>query len=76
VEAVATLYAVWNDLLAAGKSANDDSIFNAFLNEWSDEKPTRFDRAALVHWIDWMRRNEVVPDGTGPRTDHQGSLFA
>jgi type I restriction enzyme S subunit len=76
VEAVATLYAVWNDLLAAGKAADDDAIFTGFLTEWSDEKPKRFNRNDLIHWIGWMRRHGIMPNGTAPRTDHQGGLFS
>lgn len=75
VEAVATLYAVWNDLLAASKAANDDAICNGVLNDWHPEKAKKFKRADLDHWLDWMRRNRLVPDGSAPRTDNQGSLF-
>lgn len=75
IEAIATLYAVWNDLLAAGKQADDDSICSGVLNDWHPEKPLKFSRDQLVTWLEWMRRNGFVPDGTAPRTDHQGSLF-
>lgn len=76
VEAAATLYAVWNDLLAAGKAADDDAICNGVLNDWHPEKAKKFKRADLDHWLDWMRRNRLVPDGSAPRTDNQGNLFA
>jgi len=76
VEAAATLYAVWNDLLAAGKAADDDAICNGVLNDWHPEKAKKFKRADLDHWLDWMRRNDLVPDGSAPRTDNQGKLFA
>lgn len=76
VEAVATLYAVWNDLLAAGKAADADAICNGVLNDWHPEKAKKFKRVDLDHWLDWMRRNDLVPDGSAPRTDNQGSLFA
>ncbi len=75
VEASATLYAVWNDLLAAGKAVDDDAICNGVLNDWHPEKARKFKRADLDHWLDWMRRNNLVPDGSAPRTDSQGSLF-
>ncbi|WP_370308839.1 restriction endonuclease subunit S [Sphingobium abikonense] len=75
VEAIATLYAVWNDLLAAGKAADDDAICNDVLNDWHPEKAQKFTRSDLDHWLDWMRRNRLVPDGSAPRTDNQGSLF-
>jgi type I restriction enzyme S subunit len=76
VEAIATLYAVWNDLLAAGKAADDDAICNGVLNDWHPEKTKKFKRADLDHWLAWIRRNCLVPDGSAPRTDHQEELFA
>ncbi|MGE4410062.1 MAG: restriction endonuclease subunit S [Sphingobium sp.] len=76
VEAAATLYAVWNDLLAAGKAVDDDAICNGVLNDWHPEKAKKFKRADLDHWLDWMRRNSLVPDGSAPLTDNQGKLFA
>ncbi|MFC5389822.1 restriction endonuclease subunit S [Brevundimonas bullata] len=74
VEAVATLYAVWNDLLAAEKTADNDAICDGVFG-WHAEKPKKFKRADLDHWLKWMGRNGLVPDGSAPRTDHQGSLF-
>ncbi|WP_202386275.1 hypothetical protein [Allopontixanthobacter confluentis] len=41
----------------------------SFSTTWSTSPLT------LAHWLDWMRRNQIVPDGTAPRTDYQGSLF-
>jgi type I restriction enzyme S subunit len=76
VEAVATIYAVWNDLLAADRPTDDDAIFTGVLSDWHDEKAKKFKRADLELWIAWMRRNGVVPNGNAPRTDHQGNLFA
>lgn len=76
VEATATLYAVWNDLLAGGKVVDDDAICNGVINDWHPEKAEKFKRADLDHWLGWMRRNGLVPDGSAPRTDNQGSLFA
>jgi type I restriction enzyme S subunit len=76
VEAVATLYAVWNDLIASGRDAGDDAICHGVLNEWHPEKRQKFTRNALEHWLAWMRRNGLVPDGSAPRTDRQGDLFA
>lgn len=76
VEAIATIYAVWNDLLAAAKSADDDAISSGVLNDWHPEKAAKFKQDDIAHWLAWMRRHNVVPNGTAPRTDHQGSLFA
>ena len=74
VEAVATLYAAWNDSLARGSSVSDDQIQEEVLSNWHEEKGSKFTRETLAHWLAWMRRNDVVPDGTAPRTDHQARL--
>ncbi len=75
VEAVATIYAVWNDLLADKKDADDELICCGVLTEWHPEKANKFKRSDLDHWLGWMRRHGFTPDGTAPRTDHQGNLF-
>ncbi|MPS70920.1 MAG: hypothetical protein E2586_20795 [Novosphingobium sp.] len=75
VEAIATLYAVWNDLIASGRDVTDDAICNGVF-DWHLEKREKFSRDTLENWLGWMRRNGVVPDGSAPRTDHQGDLFA
>lgn len=68
VEAVATLYAVWNDALLDGETPNDDAVISAFLEEWRTEKREKFKDADLRHWLAWMKRNGMVPRGIGPRT--------
>lgn len=75
VEAVATIYAVWNDLLADKKDAGDDLICCGVLTDWHPEKANKFKRSDLDHWLGWMRRHGFTPDGTAPRTDNQGKLF-
>lgn len=74
VEAVATLYAAWNDLFARDGDVTDDAVFREVLDNWHSEKREKFNTTSLSHWMDWMRRNGVVPDGTAPRTDHQAGL--
>lgn len=68
VEAIATLYAVWNDALIDGETSDDDAIVRAVLNDWHPEKREKFKDADLRHWLDWMKRNRLVPGGNGPRT--------
>jgi len=68
VEAIATLYAVWNDALIDGETPDDDAIIRAVLNDWHPEKREKFKDADLRHWLDWMKRNHLVPSGKGPRT--------
>ncbi len=74
VEAVATLYAVWNDALIEGGQPDDDAIINGVLTEWHMEKGEKFKDADLRHWLDWMKRNSLVPRGEGPKTT-TGRLF-
>jgi restriction endonuclease S subunit len=68
VEAVATLYAVWNDALMDGRQPDDSTIVNGVLTEWHAEKGKKFKDGDLRHWLDWMKRNGLTPRGQGPRT--------
>jgi type I restriction enzyme, S subunit len=74
VEAIATIYAVWNDALLDGITPTDEFIVNAFLKEWHPEKAKKFKPADLRKWLDWMRQHQLTPNGTGPRTV-TGRLF-
>jgi hypothetical protein len=68
VEAVTTLYAVWNDALLDAESPDDARIIRGFLDEWHPEKRAKFKAADLSVWLGWMRRTGVVPSGSGART--------
>lgn len=70
VEAIATLYAVWNDALMDGRQPDDSMIVNGVLTEWHEEKGKKFKDSDLRHWLDWMKRNGLMPRGQGPRTAH------
>lgn len=68
-EAVATLYAVWNDALIEGFSPNDDFIVDGFLNDWHPKKRERFkDTSELHRLLGWMHRHDLIPTGHGPKT--------
>lgn len=75
-EAIATLYAVWNDALIDGEQPDDERIIGGFREEWHEAKQ-RFTEESLRTWLGWMRRNDLVPRGSGPHTisAHQPSLF-
>jgi len=75
-EAITTLYAVWNDALIDGEQPGDERIIRGFREEWHEAKQ-RFTAESLRNWLDWMRRNDLVPRGSGPHTisAHQPSLF-
>lgn len=68
VEAVTTLYAVWNDALIDGQQSDDSRIVNGVLFDWHPEKGKKFKDGDLRHWLDWMKRNGLTPRGQGPRT--------
>jgi type I restriction enzyme S subunit len=69
VEAIATLYAVWNDALIDGERPDEAAIIRGVLTEWHPDK-AKFTEDKLRHWLAWMRRNGLVPRGQGPRTAH------
>jgi type I restriction enzyme S subunit len=69
VEAIATLYAVWNDALMDGQQPDDNAIVRGVLTEWHRDK-AKFTTDMLRHWLDWMTRYGLTPSGQGPRTAH------
>ncbi|MDX0640039.1 hypothetical protein GOD58_16630 [Sinorhizobium medicae] len=73
-EAVATLYAVWNDALASGTVPSDDEIIREVLDDWHPKKAETFTVADLKRWLAWMRRNGLKPKGNAPVTS-TGRLF-
>jgi len=74
IEAVATLYAAWNDFLMDGKKPSRDDIIREVLENWHEEKRKKFTKADLAIWLDWMERHQILPTGTGPKTQ-TGRLF-
>lgn len=74
IEAVATLYAAWNDFLIDGRTPDRADIIREVLENWHPEKPRKFTADELGTWLDWMGRQNIVPDGTGPQTQ-TGRLF-
>lgn len=70
VEAIATLYAVWNDALTDREPVDDAAIVKGVLTDWHPEKGEKFKNADLHTWLAWMRRHGLVPRGEGPRTSH------
>lgn len=73
VEIIATLFAVWNDFLIDGHSPSDEDIVTGFREHWH-EKKQKFTAKSLHTWLDWMRRNGLVPTGRGPRTQQHSKL--
>lgn len=73
-EAVATLYAVWNDILIDGGTPTDAGIISGVLQDWHTEKGQKFAAADLAIWLKWMTRHKLIPCGQGSRTTI-GRLF-
>lgn len=65
-EAVATLYAVWSDLLIDKMPASQDDIIEGFY-KWS-EKKKNFNRQDLYETLIWMKMHNIVPAGKGKKT--------
>ncbi|MPT32642.1 MAG: hypothetical protein E2600_13475 [Chryseobacterium sp.] len=61
-EIVSTLYAVWNNRIKKDETITDDLLKEDFLN-WDPGKAKYKDR--LDKALDWMRENNVVPNGWG-----------
>ena len=74
VEAITTLYAIWNDFLIDGEAPDDRAIIKGVLEDWHPEKKDKFRVDELQTWLGWMRRNDFIPKGQGPKTS-TGRLF-
>jgi hypothetical protein len=71
IEAIATLYAVWNDSLRDGEHPTDDRIFAQFW-AWHSSK-SNFQLGELRTWLAWMREAKLVPTGQARSTDEKRS---
>ena len=58
-EAVATLYAVWKEMLNEGLETDDRLLYKRFY-AWSKEK-LNFEQRYLVNALVWMKENRIVP---------------
>lgn len=67
VEIIDTIYAVWNDFLIEGQKPSDDEIICEVKNNWHERKK-RFSDKRLQKAIHWMKQQNLVPKGQGPKT--------
>ncbi|EKQ62050.1 restriction modification system DNA specificity domain-containing protein [Xanthomonas citri pv. malvacearum str. GSPB2388] len=74
LEAVATLYAVWNDALAGGLHPNDEWLISEFRGNWHEAKE-RFTPDILGKWLGWMRDHGLVPTGNSAVTKSQAAFL-
>ncbi|WP_313055083.1 restriction endonuclease subunit S [Pseudomonas lopnurensis] len=73
VEIIATLFAVWNDFLIDGVQPRDEQIISDVRENWHERK-ARFTPVELARWLDWLRRENIIPQGLPPRTVQQPRL--
>lgn len=62
-EIVATLYAVWNNLMIKKETVTDKAITDTFY-QWSERK-YRYELGYIHHWLQWMKDKDIVPTGFG-----------
>ncbi|ACE85359.1 restriction endonuclease subunit S [Cellvibrio japonicus] len=73
VEIIATLFAVWNDFLIDGIQPTNEQIITDLRENWHESK-ARFSPAELKQWLDWLRKENLVPRGLPPRTVQQSRM--
>lgn len=68
IERVATLFAVWNDMILDGKSnPTDDEIISEVMSGWTENK-ANFAYDTWLGTLNKMRTNGIVPNGQGFHT--------
>lgn len=65
-EIVATAYAAWNNLLLDGKQPTDEEIVRESRENWHPDK-LKIERSRFFTAIEWMRAQNVMPEGKGKR---------
>lgn len=66
-EIVSTLYAVWNNRLIIGQRIETETLINDFY-DW-DEAKRKYSKERLVKAIEWMTKENIIPDGWGGYID-------
>ena len=67
LEAVATLYAAWNDLLLDGQTPTDKEILAEVLERWPG-KAESFQYTKLSTYLKYLKALNYIPTGTGQST--------
>ncbi|MFN3167785.1 MAG: hypothetical protein ACE37H_12050 [Phycisphaeraceae bacterium] len=70
-ELLATTFAVWNDYLIDGHEPSEEEIVNG-VHGWHPDKAAKFDAGRIGRCIKWIRDNDMIPKGTGPKTQAVG----
>ena len=66
-EIIDTIYAVWNDFLIEGKTPSDNEVIYEVKTNWHKSKK-RFSDERLKKAIQWMKEQNLVPQGYGSKT--------
>lgn len=69
MEWLATAYGSWNDFIKAGTpEPTDDQIINDIRKNWHPSK-SKVKKQEWQWTLDWLRKNNVVPTGNGPKVE-------
>ncbi|HNW82367.1 MAG TPA: hypothetical protein PKG52_05675, partial [bacterium] len=63
-EAVATIYAVWNNHIIQGLEFDKNKIKKEFF-EWSKRKKVVFTEEEFEKALEWMQKHQIIPTGFG-----------
>lgn len=63
-EIIATIYAVWNDLIQY-ETDIDESVIEAYFFKWSDSKAKSFTPEQVRSCYRWMNEKKFIPKGNG-----------
>ncbi len=63
-EAIATIYAVWNNHIIQGLEHDEQRIKTEFF-EWSNRKKKVFKEDEFKKALLWMKKNQIIPIGFG-----------
>lgn len=66
-EIVATLYMAWNDFLILGQDFDDSRLIDEVRTNWDTAK-AKYPPETWQFWLDWMRKEDLVPRGYGKMT--------
>ena len=67
IEAVATVYAVWNDLLIDRKKIEESKIVDSFF-KWHPKKKENFTEIEIIKTYKWLQSKGIIPKGKGKKT--------
>jgi restriction endonuclease S subunit len=70
-EIVATVFGAWNNLLLDGQTPTDEQIVFEARENWHLDK-LKIDRHRFFNAVNWMKEQQVIPEGKGKRVAAKG----